>query len=405
MQESPINRNEAINEEEEINLLELVQVIAKRKALIVKTSIAAMVLSVIYSLTLPNIYTATAKLLPPQKEGGVGLSALLGQAGGLAALAGGSAGLGGSVDLFVGILKSRSVADAVSKKLDLAKEFKTKTPDETRSVLLGVVKVQAGKDGIITITADNKDPRMAARLANAFVEEVGRRSIELNLSKAGTERSFLEKRLGVVKEDLKKAEDALKSFQERNKAFKVDVQATATMEGIARLKAEIVTKEVELASRRSYQTAENPEVKALEAALAKLRAQMGAMTGGGRSGDPLLPVGSVPSLGLEYVRLLREVKIQEAIFEQLTKQHEIAKLSEAKDSSSLQVLDEAVVPQKKSKPKRSLIVILATVSAFFVSVFIAFIREYLEKMNDEDRRRWNDIRRHFSPLRRPSGSA
>ncbi|WP_298271272.1 GNVR domain-containing protein [Geobacter sp.] len=387
---------ETIMEEEEINLLELLQVIVRRKRFIASLCSAVAVVAVIYSLTLPNIYSASAKILPPQKESGGGLSALLGQAGALAGLAGGSFGLGGGADLYIGILKSRSVADAIIKKLDLARELKTKTPDETRNALQGMVKVQAGKDGIITITADNKDPRRAAQLANAFVEELGRRSVELNLSRAGTERVFLEKRLDVVKGDLKRAEDDLKAFQERNKAFKVDAQATATIEGVAKLKAEIVAREVQLASLKSYQTEENPEVRAVEAALAKLRGQMGAMTGDGRSGDGILSAGSVPSLGLQYVRLMREVKTQEAIFEQLTKQYEVAKLSEAKDSSSLQVLDEAVVPQKKSKPKRALIVILATVTAFFVSIFTVFLQEYFAKMGEEDRARWNEIKRHLA---------
>ena len=392
-------RNEQIVEEDEINLLELIQVLVRRKRTIVVMCAAAALLSVAYSLTLPNIYTATARVLPPQKEGGGGLSALMGQAGALAGLAG-VGGLGGGADLYVGILKSRSVGDAVIKKLDLQKELKIGSFDESRAALQGMVKIQAGKDGIITIAADSKSPQLAARLANTFVDELGRKSIELNLTKAGTERVFLEKRLDVVRTDLKKAEDALRGFQEKNRAFKVDAQATATIEGAAKIKAEIVAKEVQLASLRSFQTNENPEIKAVEAAIARLNGQLGALTGGGRGGDLTLSAGALPGLGLEYVRLMREVKTQEAIFEQLTKQFEVAKLGEAKDSSSIQVLDEAVVPQQKSKPKRSLIVILSTVTAFFVSVFTVFIREYLDKMGDDDRQRWNDIRSQLSPFRR-----
>lgn len=396
-------RNEQIVEEDEINLLELLQVLVRRKRLIMVMCAVASLLSVAYSLTLPNIYTATARVLPPQKDGGGGLSALLGQqAGALAGLAG-VGGLGGGADLYVGILKSRSVADAVIKKLDLQKELKTKTSDETRTKLQNVVKIQAGKDGIITVAADSRNPQLAARLANTFVDELGKKSVELNLTKAGTERIFLEKRLDVVKADLKKAEDALKGFQQKNRAFKVDDQATATIEGAAKLKAEIVSKEVQLASLRSFQTNENPEVKAVEAALAKLRGQLGAITGGGRSNDLMLSAGSMPSLGLEYVRLMREVKTQEAIFEQLTKQYEVAKLGEAKDSSSIQVLDEAVVPQQKSKPKRSLIVILSTVTAFFLGIFIVFIQEYTQKMSDDDRNRWNEIKESLSLSRARRG--
>lgn len=379
------------NIEEEINLLELLQVIARRKMLIIKLCTAAAVLSVCYSLTLSNIYTATAKILPPQKDSGGGFSALLGQAGGLASLAAGSMGLGGSADLYLGILKSRSVADAVISKLELQKEFKTKTIDDTRKQLEMSVKFKAGKDGIINIDADSKDPKMAALLANTFVEELGRKSVQLNLSKVGNERSFLEKRLEVVKQDLKNAENDMKSFQEKYKTIKADSQATAAIEGIARLKAEIVSKEVQLATLRNSMTDESNEVKTVQATLKGLRKQLGSQTGSGGS-DIIPATGNVPSIGVEYVRKMRELKIQEAIFEQLTKQFEMAKINEAKDSSTLQVLDEAVVPLRKSKPKRAVIVLLSTVTAFFVSIFIVFIQEYLSKMSPEDASMLKDIK-------------
>lgn len=376
-------------DEEEINLLELLNTLVRRRRTIIKICALAIILSIIYSLRLPNIYSAKATLLPPQKEsGGGGVAALLGQMGGLAGLAGGI-GLGGSADLYMGILKSRSVADGVIKRLDLLKEFKAKNAEEARNTLAGAVKFQSGKDGIIVITADSKKPEMAAKLANAYVEELERRSVELNLSKAGTERVFLEKRLDVVGQELKKAENDLKSFQERYKAIKVDAQATATFEGIARLKAEMASKEVQLATLRSFQTDESPEVKALQVAINKLRSQVAVLAGRGES-DGVISVGSVPNLGLEYARLLREVKIQEAVFEQLTKQYEVAKLSEAKDSSTIQVLDEAVVPVRKSKPKRSLIVILSAVTAFFVGIFTVFVQEYFSKMPVDDRRLWSE---------------
>lgn len=391
MNNSVETSNQMQLDEEEINLLELLRVIVRRKRTIILLCTVAAVLSVAYSLTLPNIYTATAKVLPPQREAGGGLSALLSQAGGLAGLAGGM-GLGGSSDLYIGILKSRSVADEVIKRLDLGNEFKAKTPDETRIALASSIKVQAGKDGIISVSSDSKDPQKAALLVNTMVEELGRRSVQLNLTKAGSERVFLEKRLDLVKVDLKKAEEELKRFAEQNKAIKVDAQATASIEGIAQIRAHIATSEVQLETLRSFQTDESQEVKNVKAGLAKLRSQLGIMAGSGRSSDAILPVGSVPNLGLEYARRMRELKIQEAIFEQLTKQYEVAKLNEAKDSSSLQVLDEAVAPTKKSKPKRSLIVLLSTVTAFFIGIFWVFIQEYFGKMSSEDRAIWQDIR-------------
>ena len=383
--------------EDEINLLELLQVIVKRKAFILKVCAAAVVLSICYSLTLKNIYTATAKLLPPQKESSGGLSALLSQAGGLAGLAGG--GLGGSSDLYMGILKSRSVADAVIKRLDLQTEFKTTNLDDTRRAVGSAVKFQAGKDGIISISADSKDPKKAALLANTFVDELSRRSVQLNLSKAGAERMFLEKRLEMVKQDLKNAENDMKTFQEKYKTIKADSQATVAIEGIANLQAQIVSKEVQLATLRNSMTDENSEIKALQAGIARLRNQFNSMTGRGGADNIIPSTGNVPGLGVEYVRKLRELKIQETIFEQLSKQYEVAKINEAKDSSSLQVLDEAVTPLRKSKPKRSTIVILSAVTAFFVTIFIVFIQEYVSKMSPQDAEIVQNIRRSFFRFR------
>lgn len=381
MNEREIIRPE-VEAEEEINLLELLRVVVRNLPLIAKITATAALLSVVYSLTLTNVYTAKATLLPPQKDSGGGAAALLASmGGGLAGLAG---GLGGSADLYLGILKSRTVTDSVIKRLDLDKELKSKNADDTRRKLQGLVKFQAGKDGIITITADYKDPAKAALFANTFIDELQKKSLQLNLTKASTERSFLEKRLVVVKQDLKNAEEDMKIFQEKNKTIKADSQAAAAIEGIARLRAEMVSKEVQLAALRNSMTDENSEVKTLLAGISKLRSQLNAMSGSGGGGGVIPSVGNAPAIGVEYIRRLRELKTQEALYEQLTKQFELAKINEARDSSSIQVLDEAVAPLRKSKPKRSLIVILTTVTAFFCSVFLVFIREYLAKLPPED---------------------
>ena len=378
-------------EEQEINLLELLHVVVRRKMLIIKICTIAVVAAVAYSLTLPNIYSATAKVLPPQKEGGGGLSALLGQAGGLAGLAAG--GLGGGSDLYVGILKSRSVADAVIQRLGLVQVYKAQNLEAARRGLEGAVKVQAGKDGIISIVAEDEDPKRSAQLANAFVDELARTTVRLNLSKAGTERMFLEKRLDIVKKDLKAAEEELKAFSQRNKIVQVDSQAKASIEGVARLKADLATKEVQLAVLRSNQTDQSSEVKAVLTGIRRLRGELGALTGNGGVSESIPTIGNVPGVGLEYSRKLRELKIQEAIFEQLTKQYEVVKINEAKDSSSFQILDEAVVPVSKSKPRRSIIVILTAVGSLFVSVVLVFVQEFLAKLSDADRKIVDDIKK------------
>lgn len=377
-------------DEDEINLLELLRVIVRRRMMIIKICFAAIVLSVCFSLMLNNIYTATSTFYPPQKESSLGsFASLLAQAGPLQGLG----GFGGSGDVYLALLKSRTVVDAVVKRLDLQKrEGKTLSLEAARKVTLAAVKFSSAKDGIITVSANSKDPQKAAQLANTFVDEMIRRSIQLYLTKAGTERHFLEKRLETAKVDLKNAEGDLKTFQEQHKTIKADSQAAIAIEGIARLRAEIVSKEVQLAILRNSMTEESSEVKSLQAGISRLKSQMAAMSGSG-GGDTVIPAtGNVPSIGVEYVRKVREVKIQEAIFEQLTKQYELAKMNEAKDSSSVQVIDEAVPPVKKSKPNRSLIVLLSVVTAFFISIMIIFVQEYLSKLSPEDAEIIREIR-------------
>lgn len=387
--------------EDEIHFLDLLLVLVKHKLLIIGFTIIAAIASVVYSLCLPNIYTATAKVIPPQKEGG-NISAALGQLGGLASLAGLGSGFAGSTDLYLSILNSRSVADAVIKRPEVMQEFAGETPDAARKIFTEKVRFFSNpKDGIITITADNKLPEMAAKLANATVEELGRRTVALNLAKVSNERLFLEKRLGVVKQDLKKAEEEMKLFAKQNKAIQVDSQAKASIESLAKLRAELASKEVQLAALRSYQTDESPDVRSLLAATNRLKSELSRFTGSGGGAEGIPSIGNVPNLGLEYARRLRDVKIQEAIFEQLTKQNELAKVNENRDTSSLQILDAAVTPDRKSKPKRSQIVILTTLTSFMVAIFFAFVAEYKDKLGDRDRQRWQMILEELRFHRKP----
>jgi tyrosine-protein kinase Etk/Wzc len=378
--------------EDEINLLQLLQVIVRRRMLIFKVCTVVVVLSVCYSLTLNNIYTATSTFYPPPRESSLGaFASLLVQASPLQGLG----GMSGSGDLYLAVFKSRTVGDAVVKRLDLQKEYKAKNSEAARKTAQSSVKAVLGKDGLITVSADSKDPQKAAQLANAFVDEMIKRSVQLYVSKAGTERSFLEKRLEAAKVELKNAESDLKTFQEKHKTIKADAQASVAIEGIARLKAEIVVKEVQLATLRNSMTDESGEVKALQAGISQLKSQMGAMTGSG-GGDSIIPAtGNVPSIGVEYVRKLRELKTQELIFEQLSKQYELAKINETKDSSSIQIIDEAVPPINKSKPKRKIIVVLSTITAFFISIVVIFIQEYLSKLSPEDAEIISEIRQSF----------
>lgn len=380
--------------DDEINLLELLNVMVRRRKTIISLTVSVAIVAIVASLFMANIYTATTKILSPQKESGGGAAAaLMAQLGGAACGLGSLAGLGGTSDLYIGIIQSRSVTDALIARLNLQKEFEITNPDALRKAVQSMIKVSTNKkDGMIVIAVDHKDPRKAALYANTVVDELQKRTNQLNLTKAGTERQFLEKRLQVVRVDLKKAEEDLRVFQEKNRTLKADDQAKAAIEALAQLKAKIITTEIQLAAARQNLTDEAQEVKILLASLSQMRKQLAVMTGSTGSGGGIPSIGSAPSIGIEYLRRLREFKTQEALFEQLTKQYELSKLNEARDISSLQVLDEAVVPTLKSKPKRSQIVLLATITAFFTSIFLVFAQEYFSKLSQEDKALIDEIK-------------
>lgn len=382
--------------EDEINLLELLLVLVKSKKLILGTMAVVFVLASGATLLMPNIYTATTKILPPQESKAVGLSAMLSGMGDLAALAGVSAG-GGSADLYVGLLQSRRVADSIIERFHLMEKFEWKTRMGAYSVLAAKVKVATEKKGgFITVSVEDKDPQFAADLVNAYVDELKKLNTQITLSSAGRERLFLEERLALVKIDLVQAEERLREFQQRNKAINIDAQATAVIEGISQLKGEVASREVELGVLLTSQTEQNPEVRALREGLVQLKAQLRKLedspAGKKVSTDIFIATSDVPDVGLQYARLLRDFKIQETLFELLTKQYEVAKITEAKDSSTIQVLDAGFAPDKKSKPKRSLIVLLATFTAGFVAVFWSFVRAYSTNMQGEDRQRWDEVK-------------
>lgn len=353
---------------------------------------AAFAIAVVCSLTLPNVYSSTALILPPQQDQGLS-SLLMGQMGSLAGLASTFVGGGTTGDLYVGILKSDAVKDVIIDRFKLMDTYKQKYRLDTYKSLDNNVNIDLGKkDGIISITVEDKDPDQAAKIANAYIDELNRLTLSMNIVGAGQNRSFLEDRLAKAKIDLAKAEDSLKVFQLKNKVVDVPAQAQASIAGVADLKAQLAVQEVQLASLHTSYTNESQEVKNVNASIFGLKRQIAALEGNGSSRSSIPTVGTVPALGEQYLRLMREFKIQEAIVELLTKQYEVAKINEAKDVSGLQVIQRARVPDKKSKPKRTMIVLGATFVSFFGAVILAFVLESVDGMSEEDRMKWHVVR-------------
>ena len=382
---------------DEINLVDYLVVLLKRKRLIIGITLGAAIITAIISLIMPPIYRAETKILPPQ-QGSSMATQFLSQMGS-AAVGIKTVGIKTPDDLYIGLLKSRLVLDGVIDRFKLMELYKTKSRENARRGLADTLKARDDKkSGIITIGVEDKDPKRAADMANAFVEELKNMNKGLAVTEAGQRRLFFEEQLKDTKEALIKAEDSMEGFQERTGAIKIDEQAKAVIEGIANLRAQIAAKEVGLKVMRTYATPQNPDIQRAEEELRGMREQLGRLEtrSGGHNPDPLMPTGRIPALGTEYIRKLREFKYQEALYEILLKQYEAARLDEARDAAIIQVIEKAIPPEKRVKPKRKQMVMIATFSGLFFSVFAAFFMEYIEKLksNPEDKVRLEAIKKN-----------
>lgn len=383
--------------EDEINPLDYLIVLLKRKKLITGITLGAAVITAIISLIMTPIYRAETRILPPQTSSS--LTGMLTQMTGMPEIAGSALGLKSPGDLYTGMLKSRTVADRIIDRFNLMELYKADYREEARKELLeDVLGAETDKDsGIITISVDDKDPIRSAGMANAFVEELRNLTKGLAVTEAAQRRLFFEEQLKDTKMSLIQAEEDMKGFQEKTGVLQVDAQAKAVIDGIANLRAQIAAKEVQLRVMRTYATPQNPDLQRVEDELKGLKAELGKLEAKGGSGhDPIIPTGRMPELGTEYVRKLRELKFHETLYELLTKQYEAAKLDEAKEATVIQIIDKAIPPEKKAKPKRTLMVLIATFTGFFLSIFAAFFVEFKERAfaNPENKERFETLKKY-----------
>jgi capsule polysaccharide export protein KpsE/RkpR len=264
-------------------------------------------------------------------------------------------------------LKSDSVLRALDVKFDLKKHYDVENYETLRRVVLGYIRVSADKkSGVINVEVDDKDPKFAADLANAHDTEVTKLLARLAVSEAQLRRVFFEKQLQDTKENLVKAEQALRGVQEKSGVIVLDKQAEALITGAALLRAQIAEREVQLKVLRTSATEQNPAVIRLNSELQGLRAELARMESsqGGSPGSVVdMPVGKIPEAAVDYVRARRELKLQETLLESMVRQYEIAKLDEAKEGPTLQQVDIAQPPDHKSRPSRALIVLASTFAA------------------------------------------
>jgi uncharacterized protein involved in exopolysaccharide biosynthesis len=344
----------------ELDLVGLLVVLAKNKKKILAAAIAGAVVSAGISLTIPNEYRASTKLLPPQQTQS-SANALLSQLGGIAGAAVSAAGMKNPSDLYVGMLRSRTVADRIIAQFELKKVYDTDSQERARKLLQDNTTIAAGKDSFIVVDVLDKDKKRVAAIANAYVSELFRLMKTLAVTDAGQRRLFYERQLESTKDNLAAAEIALKKAMDSGGVISVDTESRAALETTARLKAQISAKEIQLTSMRAFVTNSNPDYRRVEEELNGLRTEMSKLENG-RGSNP----GDDKQRGLENIKLMRDLKYQQMLYEVLAKQYEVARIDEAKDPSVIQVLDPAVEPERKAKPWRALIVLISTVAAAFL---------------------------------------
>lgn len=367
----------------EFSLLDLLLVFAERKWLILKVTAGFAAIAIVVSLLLPKQYTATVLLLPPQQNSSM-TAQLSSQLGAFAALASGGSSslLKNPNDMYVAMLKSRTVEDSMVTRFRLMQEYQEKYLFDARKTFEKHVTVDGGgKDGLIHISVEDHDPARAAAMANGYVDAFRALSQHLAVTEAQQRRLFFDSQLKQANQNLGEAEDALKATEQKTGVIALDSQARALVEAAAGLRAQVAAKEVEIQAMQTYATGENAQLIQANEELASLRAQLAKL--GGKGDDPdsiIVSKGQMTSASLEYLRRLRDVKYYETIFQILARQFELAKLDEAKEGAIIQVVDPALVPERKSSPQRALIVIGATFVGFITACLLALVLAGVEHL-------------------------
>jgi len=336
-----------------------------------------------YSISTPKIYESTATILVPREGNSNLLTGLAAATGLLQQVPGLSVpSLTPNRDLLVSVLRSRTVASAVVEKFDLQNRYRVRYVEDAVTELQYKSTITASREGVISVKVEDSNPTVAADMANFFVEQLDRLVMQYGMGEGGRQRRFLTEQLARAKTDLESGEDVLRRFQERNRAIVLQDQTKGAIEAAARLKGEIVASEVQLQVIRNFATEANPDVTALRRRIDEMTRQLGRMQYGDakdqqrESRDFAVPFARVPEVGLELVRLTREVKIQETLVTLLTQQLEHARIVEAKDIPVVQVLDRGVPAERYAKPRWGLNLAIGVVAGLLLGVSLAFVHEY-----------------------------
>ena len=383
-------------------LLAYAPLLVERWRVLYKTAVWAVVVSAIIAFVIPKHYESTAAIMPPDSFGNntsgmMMMAALAGKATpGLAATAGNLLGMKSTGALYVDLLRSRTVEEHIVERFNLQSLYWVRYKQDARKVLdqrTGVSEDR--KSGVLTITVMDYSPQRSHDMAQAFVEELNKLLSQVSTSSARRERVFIEQRLVSVKSDLEDAEKQFSEFASKNTALDIKEQGKAMVEAGAVLQGQLIAAQSELEGLHQVYADSNVRVRAARARIDELRRQLQKMGGtdatiasdSSASSELYPPIRKLPILGVRWADLYRRVKVQETVYELLNQQYELARIQEAKEIPTLNLIDPANLPEKKSWPPRLLIVVLGTVLSLGVAVAVIFGSERIQSFKSDDPRR------------------
>ena len=396
-------QNESVQagiDDDEISLLDLLQTVAENLRLLILGPLLVGLTALGVSFLVTPTFTAKTSFLPPQQQNSMAAS-MLNSLGALGGLAGAAAGIKNPADQYVAFMKSVTLQDALIDRFELMARYEAEYRTSARVALEGNSRIASGKDGIITVEVDDTDPQLAADMANAYVTQLETLMSRLAVTEAQQRRQFFESQFETTKQKLTEAEIALSQTGVSSDVLK-SAPATA-IAGVAELQAQVTAQEVRIGSMRGYLAETAPEFKQALTALASLRAQLAKQSQGARPSAPSAD-GSSGGARDDYIARYREFKYQETLFELFARQFEMAKLDESREGATIQVIDPATAPELKSKPKKALIAVLATLATGFLLLLWVFVRQALKNaaQDSESAQKLAGIR---AALRRAFGMA
>jgi tyrosine-protein kinase Etk/Wzc len=365
--------------DQDVSVLDLLRVVRDSRRFVLLFTGILTAISAAAVWLIPVEYKGEAVIMPPQQPQS-SLSSFA--AGALSVVTGGGVtsqlGLKSQTDLYIGVLKSRTIADGLIEQFGLRSVYKEPTLLDTRKALEKHVAIDSGKDTLIHIVVEDRDANRATALANAFVDALSEQNSRLALTEASQRRLFFGQQLNTEKTALAEAEVALKKNEESSGLVLPAGQAEALIRSTAQLRAELASREVELESLRTFATEQNPRVETAQREAAALRDQIHRLEASGGSDGIQVTANRLPAAELDYVRKLRDVKYHETLLELLAKQYEAAYIDEAKSAPVIQVVDRAIVPDKKSWPPRAVFIGAAAIGSLFLAIVIVLTRKHLE---------------------------